>query len=243
MCKHSTVYGQNPKIPAPQDRPVCSVDHCDQPRAIISCLKDGSPNYRKVCSSHHSRNVAAKHGLTYMGQVTAKKRGISMKQYNREKLQIAARNLGMTIRQYNRYKLETSARNLGMTTRQYQQHIKLQTALNAGFDSVTGYQEHQAKQAGFDSYTDYKNSKHPYLKYRKDYCENTDSRLGFKCTTNVFWQGMLDVDHKNGIPNDNRPENLQTLCKCCHAYKSNINKDYASIGRKAIKALILPLAA
>jgi hypothetical protein len=151
-----------------------------------------------------------------MGQVTAKKRGISMREYNREKLQISARNAGMSVRKY-------------------QQHIKLQTALNAGFDSVAAYQDNQAKEAGFENYTAYTNSKHPYLRYRKEYCENTDGRLGFVCTTNVFWQGMLDVDHKNGKPNDNRPENLQTLCKCCHAYKSNINKDYATEGRRSMR--------
>jgi hypothetical protein len=83
--------------------------------------------------------------------------------------------------------------------------------------------------------TEYKNSTHPYLRYRKSYCENIDKRLGFKCTTNVFWQGMLDVDHKNGNPLDNRPRNLQTLCKCCHAYKTNKNKDYKTLGRKSLK--------
>ena len=107
-------------------------------------------------------------------------------------------------------------------------------AMNAGFDSVMDYKDNQARGLGFVSYTAYKNSKHPYLKYRKDYCENVDSRLGFKCTTTIHWDGMLDVDHKNGKPNDNRPRNLQTLCKCCHAYKTNIKKDYKTPGRKAL---------
>jgi hypothetical protein len=75
---------------------------------------------------------------------------------------------------------------------------------------------------------------HPTLQHRKDYCENKDGRLGYKCTTTIVWDGMLDVDHKNGKPNDNRPANLQTLCKCCHAYKTHRNKDYASPGRKAL---------
>jgi len=78
---------------------------------------------------------------------------------------------------------------------------------------------------------------HPYLKYRKDYCENIDGRLGYKCTTTIVWDGQLDTDHINGDPTDNRPENLQTLCKCCHAYKTNQNKDYATLGRKALKEL------
>jgi hypothetical protein len=82
--------------------------------------------------------------------------------------------------------------------------------------------------------TQYTNQFHPYLRYRKTYCENNDSRLGFRCTTNIFWDGMLDVDHINGDPSDNRPCNLQTLCKCCHAYKTSKYKDYDTPGRKAL---------
>jgi cytochrome c553 len=78
------------------------------------------------------------------------------------------------------------------------------------------------------------NQWHPYLRYRKTYCENQDGRLGFTCTTTIYWDGMLDVDHKNGDPSDNRERNLQTLCKCCHAYKTVKNKDYRTPGRKAL---------
>jgi hypothetical protein len=92
-----------------------------------------------------------------------------------------------------------------------------------------------AKKNGFSTATEFINSKHPYRKHRKDYCENIDRRLGFKCTTTIAWDGMLDVDHKNGDPTDNRPRNLQTLCKCCHAYKTNVKKDYATPGRKLLK--------
>ena len=158
MCKHSTKFGVNPLIPSPELRPRCSVKTCDNPRAIISCLADGSPNYRKVCGFHHSKNIAEKHGLKYSKQLTAKR-------------------LGMTITEYSR-------------------------------------------------------QWHPYLNFRKDYCENIDGRLGFQCTTTIAWSGMLDVDHKNGNHLDNRPRNLQTLCKCCHAYKTNKKKDYLTPGRK-----------
>jgi cytochrome c553 len=78
------------------------------------------------------------------------------------------------------------------------------------------------------------NSWHPYKKHRKTYCENNDSRLGFRCTTTIHWDGMLDVDHIDGNPSDNRVSNLQTLCKCCHAYKTSKNKDYDTPGRKEL---------
>jgi hypothetical protein len=84
--------------------------------------------------------------------------------------------------------------------------------------------------------THHNHNVHPYLKYRKDYCQNIDGRLGFTCTTTIFWPGMLDTDHRNGNPSDNRPRNLQTLCKCCHAYKTHKNKDFLTPGRKALKA-------
>jgi hypothetical protein len=74
--------------------------------------------------------------------------------------------------------------------------------------------------------TDWKNSFHEYRKYRKKYCENIDGRLGFTCTANIIWIGMLQVDHKDRNHKNNNPENLQTLCANCHAYKTNINKDW-----------------
>ena len=88
---------------------------------------------------------------------------------------------------------------------------------------------------GYESITEFNNSLHPYLKYRKDYCENIDGRLGFECTTNIVWKGMLDVDHKDGNSDHNDPSNLQTLCKCCHAYKTNLFEDWRTPGRKQLK--------
>jgi cytochrome c5 len=96
-----------------------------------------------------------------------------------------------------------------------------------------------AHKAGFNSVTDYINSKHPYRQYRKDYCENIDSRLGYKCTTTIVWDGQLDVDHIDENPSNNNPANLQTLCKCCHAYKSNvfIKENGVTPGRKSLGIL------
>lgn len=65
-----------------------------------------------------------------------------------------------------------------------------------------------------------------YIQHRKDYCENVDGRLGYKCTSTIVWEGQLEVDHINGIHTDNRPENLQTLCSNCHSYKTYTNKDW-----------------
>ena len=94
-----------------------------------------------------------------------------------------------------------------------------------------------AHKEGFTSTQEWLNSKHPWRKYRKDYCENIDGRLGgYKCTTTIVWDGMLDVDHKDEDPSNNTPKNLQTLCKCCHAYKGNVfvKKHGRTPGRKTL---------
>jgi|TARA_B100002003_G_C13855502_1_gene419116 5-methylcytosine-specific restriction endonuclease McrA len=118
---------------------------------------------------------------------------------------------------------------------------------NAGFETTYEYVNHYAKQAGFEdhhdrlnhnaqsagyiSHSDRLNSKHPSRKYRKDYCENIDGRLGFKCTTKItedmIKAGVLEVDHiiprtKGGKDDD---ENLQTLCCNCHKMKGWLFED------------------
>ena len=112
------------------------------------------------------------------------------------------------------------------------------TAMRAG-KTVAEYSKEKlqkiAEKNGFANITDYLNSIHRYRKYRETYCENEDGRLGYECTTTIAWDGMLDVDHINGDPTDNRPENLQTLCKCCHAYKTWKFGDAKTPGRKALK--------
>lgn len=191
----STSPKLNPNIPQPKDRPRCTHPGCNEPRAIIGTLKDGSPNYRKWCNKHHSERTAAKHGLKTMAEVVALNAGFDK------------------IADYLDYK----ARKKG-----HKNHMDYLNAV--------------AKKKGFRSHTDFKNSKHPYLKHRKDYCENVDGRLGFICTTNIFDPCMLDVDHISGNSDNNRKNNLQTLCKCCHAYKTLKYEDYKTPGRKARKA-------
>jgi hypothetical protein len=90
-----------------------------------------------------------------------------------------------------------------------------------------------AKNAGM-TVADYTNQFHPYRKHRKDYCENIDSRLGYKCTTTIVIAAQLEVDHIDGNPSNNNPGNLQTLCACCHKYKTLTNEDYATPGRLAL---------
>lgn len=195
MCKHSTKFGVNPLIPALADRPRCSELMCDNPKAIISCLKDGSPNYRKVCQHHHQAIITKRYGVKNTTQVSAMKAGFA------------------TVTDY----LDWHAQK-------------------AGFQNHASRLDQQAKQQGYTNLTEKKNSTHRYLKYRGDHCENTDGRLGFVCTSTIHWIGMLDVDHKNGNHLDDDPSNLQTLCKCCHAYKTNIDKDYLTPGRKTRRA-------
>ena len=75
-----------------------------------------------------------------------------------------------------------------------------------------------------------------YKRYRKEFCENTDGRIGFTCTASIIEPRLqLDVDHKNGDSANNEPENLQTLCKNCHSVKTNWNRDWATPGRKTIR--------
>ena len=97
--------------------------------------------------------------------------------------------------------------------------------------------EFQANKKGLTS-TEWTNSFHPYLKYRKDYCENIDGRLGHKCTTTIVWSGQLDTDHINGDPTSHETLGaaaMQTLCKSCHAYKTWKYGDGQTAGRKTLK--------
>ena len=79
------------------------------------------------------------------------------------------------------------------------------------------------------------NSFHPYKKWRKDYCENIDGRLGFKCTTTIVdkWY-QLETDHIDENHENNVKENMQTLCACCHRIKT---KYYNTNNEKALKIM------
>jgi hypothetical protein len=97
-----------------------------------------------------------------------------------------------------------------------------------------------AKNQGFNTYSQYLSSIHPYKRYRKVYCENAKGEyagwLAFKCTTRIVAPHLqLDTDHIDGNPKNNAEDNLMTLCKCCHAIKTNMFLDYKTPGRKGRK--------
>jgi hypothetical protein len=108
----------------------------------------------------------------------------------------------------------------------------LHTAGRLGLDSIAAI---AAQRRGFDSAAEYRNSQHPYRQYRKDYCENLDSRLGYRCTHELRHKGQLQVDHIDGNPYNNHPENLQTLCLMCHYEKTIMCGDNKTAGRKRLK--------
>lgn len=69
---------------------------------------------------------------------------------------------------------------------------------------------------------------------RKDYCENIDGRLGEVCEAKNLRPFQFDLDHVDGNKENTAPENLQTLCKNCHALKTMQEGDN-SPGRHSIR--------
>ena len=64
------------------------------------------------------------------------------------------------------------------------------------------------------------------IEVKKTYCENVDERLGYKCTAYIPYKGALELDHIDGNVLNNFPNNIQTLCKVCHSYKSHLSHDF-----------------
>ena len=64
--------------------------------------------------------------------------------------------------------------------------------------------------------------------HKKDYCENIDGRLEFKCEAVIINGCQLEMDHIDGDRFNNVPENVQTLCKNCHAIKTRTSGDNAN---------------
>lgn len=60
-----------------------------------------------------------------------------------------------------------------------------------------------------------------YTLQKKSYCENRDGRLGKICTATITHPKELTVDHIDRNHNNDSPDNLQTLCACCHNLKTH----------------------
>ena len=77
-----------------------------------------------------------------------------------------------------------------------------------------------------------KNGYNDYKGHKKEYCENLDGRLSFKCTTTILIPDQLEVDHIDGDKSNDNPLNFQTLCSCCHRYKTKINGDRGPLEKR-----------
>ena len=64
--------------------------------------------------------------------------------------------------------------------------------------------------------------------HKKDYCENIDGRLGFKCTATIIDGCQLELDHIDGDRWHNVPKNAQTFCSNCHSIKTKFHGDCKS---------------
>ena len=58
----------------------------------------------------------------------------------------------------------------------------------------------------------------PHTLHKKAYCE--------ECLFVAKVASQLDVDHVDGNKANNDPDNLRTLCKNCHAYKTAMKGDW-----------------
>jgi hypothetical protein len=78
----------------------------------------------------------------------------------------------------------------------------------------------------------HKNGNTSYKGHKKDFCENVDGRLNFKCTSTILIKAQLEVDHIDGDKTNDNPTNFQTLCCCCHRYKTNVNGDRGPLEKR-----------
>lgn len=224
-------------------RPTCQEPGCDRPCHLNSThKKTGRKIWRKLCGKCHGDKIAAKHGLKNLSQVIAKKAGFDSPralqlhrikeqgfESERDYLDYKAREQG--FENHRALELHRIKERGFSSEREYLEH----KAREQGFESHYALLDHRAVQKGFANHIEYTNSRHPYLRYRKNYCENHDgSKLGFRCTSTILISAQLDVDHIDGDPSNNDPSNLQTLCKCCHTYKTHESKDWRSPGRKSL---------
>lgn len=73
----STRIDLNPYIPEIKDRPICSIKDCNNHVEIISTLKDGRPNFRKVCTFHRIEKIKKDNNVNNIFEITAKRLGFN----------------------------------------------------------------------------------------------------------------------------------------------------------------------
>jgi len=226
-------FSKNLVVHRTVENPTCEVEGCSHTAQWTGNIrKDGSRTYRRhkevgyICSHHHHKSIAKKHGLSSMAEVVAKNAGFDS--ISKHRLNLAKKAGFDSISEYRLH----SVKEAGFDSISEYLDYK---AKEAGFENHANRLDHRAKEDGFETHRQRQNSKHPYRKHRKDYCENVDGRLGFICTTTIVHSVQLDVDHKDGNHLNNDLDNLQTLCKCCHSYKGLIYEDYKSPGRRTRK--------
>lgn len=70
--------------------------------------------------------------------------------------------------------------------------------------------------------------------HKKDFCQNYNGFLEFYCPVDPeLWEnsishGSLELDHMDGDHDNNKPENVVTLCAICHNIKGAKDNDFSS---------------
>jgi len=140
---------------------------------------------------------------------------------------------------------------------------KEERAKEQGFETMLEYEGHIAKRNGWidnadASRTGYLRQRKDYCENRdgsvigipcplgdnpiinpvnnRDVFIDKDNKRGYYhgLVVHESWNGLLHVDHKDGDPSNNDPENLQTLCVCCHVIKTAQEGDNHTAGRKEL---------
>lgn len=66
-----------------EDRPRCSIPGCTAPRQHLGTYsRDGNPNFRSVCQSHHTEKLALNNVSSSVTEPATKKRNAATKKRN-----------------------------------------------------------------------------------------------------------------------------------------------------------------